>query len=113
VTRHLAWSADAAPGVRPLEIVRGDSMAAAGVGVAGGEIAVAYATWDGSRSRVWLALVGSTRQIPVRRTEVPGATVLLSPPLVARRGSRVAVAWNQDADGRGRPHAELRTGTIR
>lgn len=97
----------------PLEIMQDDSIAAAGVAVSDGLVTVAYATWDGTRSRVWLALVGQKGQIPVVRAEVPGATVLLSPPLVARRGNRVAVAWSQDAEGADRPRAVVRMGSIR
>jgi hypothetical protein len=97
----------------PVEIVQDDSIAAAGVAASGDRVVVAYSTWDGKRSTVRLALVAQKGQIPVVRSDVPGATVLLSPPLVAAHGTRVAVAWNEDADGRERPRAVVRMGSIR
>jgi hypothetical protein len=95
-----------------VEVVRGDSASTATVAVDPATVAVAYLVRSGALVEVRLALARSSGQILDRRTLVAPAARVVSPPLVALRGDRVAVAWNE-SDAGDRPLAIVRSGRIR
>lgn len=95
------------------EIARGDSALAASVAVDGARVVVAYREVRGAIGTVWLALAPASGQIPIRRSSVASGGRRVSTPLVAIRGTQVAVAWNQSLEDRGPSQAAVRVGRLR